>query len=156
MAYSNALLKALLVAEDVTQVKESITKDKCYVVQHFSYSSQRDRLASRMMVSMEDSSYVDFVIRIASTGTGKQFYQQMTETDSYAYSFLFNASFNGSGRLMDFDDVMVVKGFIVDMEEIISSNSQHDHDDTQVLMKVRLLLCNITYLGSETNQELNL
>ncbi len=156
MAQPNALLRAMLVAEDVTMVMNSITKDKCFVVQHFSYNSQRERVASRMMTSMEDSSYIDFVIRIASANAGKTFYQHMTQNEPFAYSFLFNASFNGSGRLTDYDDAMMVKGFIVDMEEEICSSSQDNLPDMQVLIKVKLLLTSITYIGNEQNLKLTI
>ncbi len=156
MAYTNSLLKAMLVAEDVTLVRESVTKDKCYVVQHFSYGSQRNRLASQMVNRMEDSSYIDFVVRIADTYSGKQFYQQMKDSEPYTYSFIFNAVYNGSGRLLDYEDVMMVKGYIIDIEEDISASNQDEGRDTQVLMKVRLLLCSITYLGNESNLVLNI
>ena len=110
MPYTNALLRAMLVAEDITMVKEGITKDKCYVVQHYAYSSQRDRVGSLMMSGVEDSSFIDLVIRIADSGTAKQFYQQMTESEPFAYSILFNASFNANERLTGFDDAIMVKG----------------------------------------------
>ena len=148
MPYTNALLRAMLVAEDITMVKEGITKDKCYVVQHYAYSSQRDRVGSLMMSGVEDSSFIDLVIRIADSGTAKQFYQQMTESEPFAYSILFNASFNANERLTGFDDAIMVKGFIVDIEEIINTSALDTQDDTQVLMKVRLLLSTITYLGN--------
>ena len=154
MANTNALIRAMFVAEDITMVKDGITKDKCYVVQHYSYDSQRDRVGVRMMSGTEDSSYITLVIRIANSGTGRQFYQQMTETAPFVYSILFNATFNSSNRLLDFDDAMMVKGYIVDIEEHINTGNLQQGDDTQVLMKVKLLLSTITYLGSEHNIEL--
>ncbi len=156
MAYINSLYKAMLVAEDVTEVGASITKDKCYVVQHYTYSSERDRHDIQMMDSLEESSYIDFVIRVADTGTGKQFYQHMMVNEAYTYSFLFNAKFNGSGRMQGYDDGMMVKGYIVDIEEDISASNSEDGKDTQVLMKVKLLLNSITYIGNETSLVLNM
>ncbi len=156
MAYTNSLLRAMLVAEDVTQVGESITRDKCYVVQHFTYGNQRNRLAVQMMNRMEDSSYIDFVIRVADAYSGKQFYQQMKDSEPYTYSFIFNAAYNSSGRLQDYDDVMMVKGYIIDIEEDISASNQNEGHDTQVLMKVKLLLSSITYIGNESNLVLNI
>lgn len=156
MANTNALLRAMFVAEDITMVKESVTKDKCFVVQHFSYDSQRDRVGVRMMSGTEDSSYINLVIRIANVGTARLFYQQMNESAPFVYSILFNASFNANDRLLDFDDAMMVKGYIVDIEETINTGNLKQGDDTQVLMKVKLLLSTITYLGSEHNIELDI
>ena len=156
MEKTNALIRAMLVAEDITMVKNSITKDKCYVVQHYFYESQRERVGARMISGVEDSSYINLVIRIAAAGTGRQFYQQMTENEPFVYSILFNATFNGSDRLLDFDDAMMVKGYIVDIEETISTGNLIHGADTQVLMKLKLLLNTITYIGSERNIELDI
>lgn len=156
MAYINSLYKAMLVAEDVTEVEASITRDKCYVVQHYSYSSQRHRNDIQMIESLEMSSYIDFVIRIAGAHAGKQFYQQMRMNEAFTYSFLFNANFNNSGRLLGYEDGMMVKGYIVDIEEDISASNQEEGKDTQVLMKVKLLLNSITYIGNETSLVLNM
>ncbi len=156
MAYINSLYNAMLVAEDVNEVGASITRDKCYVVQHYSYSSERRRHDVQMIESMEMSSYIDFVIRIANANAGKQFYQQMRVNEAFTYSFLFNATFNGSGRMLGYEDGMIVKGYIVDIEEDISASNQEEGKDTQVLMKVKLLLNSITYIGNEKSLVLNM
>ena len=67
----------------------------------------------------------------------------------FRYTFLFNATFDSKkkNKLSVYEDGMVVTGYIVELEEFFDE-PVGDSSDEQSLLRCRLLLCNIIYLGT--------
>ena len=146
LSFSNHL-KVVFVDEDLCEMSEAILRSNCLTVQHFSYESKRNHdNRSGSTLHNEDSTILDFTIRIDTPDRGKRLLEQMQEQEDFAYSFLFNATFKQNGRLDDYDDGMVAQGSIIDIEEVFSSDNQE-----QMLMHIKLLLLSITFIGKEQN-----
>lgn len=154
VVFSNQL-KALLITEDITEQGVSVWQSNCYTVQHFSYECRRRRNESGVPYGPTTPSYLDFSVRIANAESGKVFFERMKTYQSFPYSFLFNASFNDMRKLSECEDAMVATGYIIDLEETYDK-PQEDGVQEQMLLRGKLLLCNIAYLGRDKKMKLTI
>lgn len=142
-------LKAVLVVEDIMEQGISVWQGNCFTVQHFSYSCSRRRNNAGAPYGTTLPSYLDFTVKVASDNNGKVFVDRMRLDETFPYSFLFNARFNEKSRLSEFEDAMVATGYVVDVEECYDTEQNAEQSAEQMLIRVRLLLSNIAYLGEE-------
>ena len=87
--------------------------------------------------------------------TGKELFSQIQKQESFAYSFLFNATFNAINSLESYEDAMVARGNIIDIEEVFYTERNNGQQE-QMLMHVKLLLNSITFVGKQHNLELSI
>ena len=144
-------LKVVFVPEDLCEMSEAILRSNCMTVQHFNYESKREHDAETgTTYHREDSTVLDFTVRINTPDCGKQILAHMQDYEQHAYSFLFNATFKTTGRLDDYDDALMAVGSIIDVEEKFDT-IQKTGQQEQMLMHVKLLLNSITFIGKENN-----
>ena len=141
-------LKAMLVLEDISEQGVSVLQDQSFTVQHFSYRFSRNRNATGMPYGPTLEPYMDFTVKIAAEDSAKQFLERMKAPKPFPFSFLFNASFNASRRLSGYEDAMVARGYIVDLDEVYDVVELPTGKQEQMLIKVRLLLSKLSYVGS--------
>ena len=134
-------LAALLVMGDVLAEGAKLSDFKSYTVLQYDYKCGRRRSVAGNPFGPEMSSYLNFTIKAASDGTGKEFLERMQQAETFPYSFLFNV---GNANKA----VVVAFGYIVDVEEIFNS-APDGSEDEQMLIKCRVLLSNIVFAGNE-------
>lgn len=144
-------LKALLVVEDITEQGVNVWQDNCFTVQHFHYECRRRRDERGVPYGPTQTSFLDFSVRVSSNESGKAFFERMKVDEPFPYSFLFNALFDSQRHLSEFEDALVVRGYIVDAEESFGENAGE-----QMLVHARLLICNLAYLSRESVLNLTL
>lgn len=149
-------LKAMLVVEDITEQGIQVRQGNCFTVQHFSYECRRRRNDAGTPYGPTLPAYLDFTVKVAYGDSGKVFFDRMQRTETFPYSFLFNASFNGMRRLSECEDAMVATGYIVDLEEFYESAPTSDGSAEQMLIRARLLISNLAYLGRERTLDLTI
>ena len=148
--YSN-YLKVILFPGDISETDAGISRDNCFTVQHFDYESFRYRSKDNSVnYHAEGPTVLNFTIRINTPETGKELFTQIQEQESFAYSFLFNTTFNALNTMESYEDAMVAKGHIIDIEEVFSTDKSNVQQE-QMLMHVKLLLNNITFIGKQDN-----
>lgn len=153
--YSN-YLKAILFPENFCEMSVGIMRNQCFTVQCFNYESKRRRGEDgRTAYHAEDATMLDFTIRINSPENGKLFLSHMKELEPHDYSFLFNATFKATDRIDNYEDAMVASGYIIDIEEVFNS-TRNEGQTEQMLMHVKLLLNNITFVGKQKNLVLSI
>ena len=153
--YSN-YLKVILFTGDICETYAGITRDHCFTVQHFDYESKRFRSKENdANFHAEEPTILDFTIRINTPETGKELFSQIQKQESFAYSFLFNATFNAINSLESYEDAMVARGNIIDIEEVFYTERNNGQQE-QMLMHVKLLLNSITFVGKQHNLELSI
>ncbi len=146
--YSNEL-KAFVVAEDFLENPMSVLKENCLTVQHFDYQCEHKRNASGEVYGPTEPVILKFTVRVNSPKHAKVFYSNLLSNSYFNYSFLFNATFNANQRLGDYEDGMVVNGYVVSVEENYSTEKNQTGEDEQILLDVTLLARSVTYLGRE-------
>ena len=142
-------LKAVLVMENIAEQDVVVTQTTSFTVQQFSYECSLSRDDSGNLYGQTIPSYLDFTVRVSSDDNGKAFFERMQLNESFPYSFLFNVSFNNVRTLADCEDAMVATGYVVDVEEVYDNALNDEGMAEQMLIKVKLLLSNIAYLGKE-------
>lgn len=146
--YSNEL-KAFVVAEDFLENPMSVLKENCLTVQHFDYQCEHKRNASGEVYGPTEPVILKFTVRVNSPKHAKVFYSNLLSNSYFNYSFLFNATFNANQRLGDYEDGMVVNGYVVSVEENYSTGKNQTGEDEQILLDVAILARSVTYLGRE-------
>lgn len=144
-------LKVVFVPEDICEMTAAVLRSNCLTVQHFNYASSRHHNSETTLTyHAEKATTLDFTIRINNADCGKMLLTHMLDSELHAYSFIFNATFMPTGRLLDFDDAMMTQGYIIDIQEEFHTQTETGQAE-QMLMHVRLLLNSVTFLGKEDN-----
>ena len=121
--------------------------DRCFTVLHFSYECKRERNKSGYPFGNTTSTILDFTIRLMSPEDGKPFYQQMQQNEPEFFTFLFNATLFNRQYVTGYEDAMVVNGYVIDVEDDFTNAPTSEGSTEQMLIHVKLLVANITYIG---------
>lgn len=148
-------LKALVVIADLSESEKNITSEQCMSVQHFDYHCARKRDQKGRTYQAAEPTMLCFSVRINAADQAKPFYSQMMSQDAGIVSFIFNASFNDTHRLQKYDDAMVVNGFVVDVQEDFCSAAATEQNEEQIILRARMQVCSITYMGETDNKVLS-
>jgi len=146
--YSNEL-KALVVPENFLDNPMNVLKEHCLTIQHFDYRCEHKRNESQEVYGPTEPVILKFTVRVNAPAHARVFYHNLVSNSYADYSFLFNATFNGNQRLNDYEDGMVVNGYVVSVEEQYSSEKNRAGEDEQILLDVTILARSVTYLGRE-------
>ena len=148
--YSNEL-KAVVVMDNFLDNPRNVLKENCLTVQHFNYECVHKRNDSGEIYGAVNPVMLDFVIRANSPRQARAFYKEIVSNEHTNFSFLFNVTYNENQRLDNYEDGMVVNGYIVHIEEEYSSRSNQAGSSTQIELHVKLLARSVTYLGADNN-----
>ena len=150
-AFNLQELKAVLIPENVLDNPIGILKENALTVQYFSYDCTYRRNNSGEIYGAVEPVILQFRIRVNSPHHARQFYRESIQHNHFQISFLFNVTWNENDRLGNYEDGMVVDGYVVHVEEEYHSSKQIDGVDQQMLLDVKLLVRSVTYLGRENN-----
>lgn len=165
--------KAIVFFKDITEKTTSVIKGEGFTLQTFSYECSRKRNTKGMPYGPTQSTIMRFSLKSLPDLYLQELYRRLKENTASAFTIVFNASFlekkietpasgNAEGSitavvLSDYDNAMVVKGMVVDINEDYDGSSLYttydnrpDEDASKDLMttKVEFLLQSIDYLGS--------
>ena len=133
--YSNEL-RAVVYPSNFQESAAGVLKENCLTVQHFDYQCEHKR-------------NVKFTIRVNSPHHAKVFYQRLMLSGHYEYSLLFNVTYDANQRLSDYEDGMIVDGYVVGVEERYTSQTGNAGSDKQMLLDIEMLVRSTMYLGRE-------
>lgn len=148
-------LKALIVPENILTMK-SILQERCTTVEQFEYKCTRKRNNLGEAYGATEPVELAFTIRLNNPADAKPYYERLASNEHFIFSFVFNATFDGATNLKDYDDGMICDGYVVCVEENYSDVNTTDKrgasaSDKQMMLSVKLLLLNTTYIGRENN-----
>lgn len=146
--YSNEL-KALVVPEDFLENPMNVLKEHCLTIQHFDYQCEHKRNALGEVYGPTEPVILKFSVRVNSPRHAKVFYSNLLSNSYFNYSFIFNATFNANQRLAEYEDGMVINGYVVSVEENYSTDKRVTGEDEQILLDVTILARSVTYMGRE-------
>lgn len=153
MAVVSNHIKALLIAEDITETSR-VAQHKCLTLQHFDYKCQRPRNEAGEPYGATVSVTLNCTLR--STDDIRVFYDRLKSNAVFSYTCVFNAVFDAQKNLSDYEDAMIVTGYVIDVEEEFDSASGEKGDNEQMLVHVKILLSSITYVGRNNNKTLSI
>lgn len=149
MATLSNHIKALLVTEDISEVAR-VAQDKCLTLQHFDYKCQRSRDDEGKPYGSTISVTLNCTMR--STDGMRVFYDRIKSIATHNFTFVFNATFDDQRFLADYEDAMIVSGYVTDIEEDFDSSTDGLETGEQMLIHVKILLSRITYVGRISNK----
>lgn len=155
MSIISDYLKAILYPDNLLEYGKigdnqwNAEKDKCPVIQHFSYKVERNRNDAGIPYGGTTPTELKFTIRLGQPDDSKLFYDRLMSNELFEYSFIFNATFDDNKRLKNFEDAMVTRGYVVDVKEDYDRAVTDGNLSDQILVEVTLLLSSITYVGKE-------
>ena len=144
-------LKSYLVVGDMVESGVSLLSSTGFTVQEVHYDCSRKRNSRGFPYGPTQSACLYVTLKVASNESSKVFFDHMAENQPYAYSFLYDVSFSKMRQMSDFEDAMVAHGYVVDVEETYESSPNTNGAADQMLLRVKLLLTNITYIGRDSN-----
>ena len=162
MSFISNFLKAILYPDNLLEYGKigdnqwNAEKDKCPVIQHFSYKVERNRNDAGIPYGGTTPTELKFTIRLGQPDDSKLFYDRLMSNELFEYTFIFNATFDDNKRLKSFEDAMVTRGYVVDVKEDYDRAVTDGNLSDQILVEVTLLLSSITYVGKEEQNNRNL
>lgn len=155
MSIISDYLKAILYPDNLLEYGKigdnqwNAEKDKCPVIQHFSYKVERNRNDAGIPYGGTTPTELKFTIWLGQPDDSKLFYDRLMLNELFEYTFIFNATFDDNKRLKSFEDAMVTRGYVVDVKEDYDRAVTDGNLSDQILVEVTLLLSSITYVGKE-------
>ena len=71
----------------------------------------------------------------------------MQQNEPEFFTFLFNATLFNRQYVTGYEDAMVVNGYVIDVEDDFTNAPTSEGNTEQMLIHVKLLVANITYIG---------
>ena len=152
-------LKATLYTDDIRSLDERkfrIPYDRCFTVLHFSYECRRERNKLGYPFGDTTSTILNFTVRLMSPEDGKPFYHQMQQNEPEFFTFLFNVTLFNRLAVTGYEDAMIVNGYVIDVDDDFTNAPTSEGDTEQMLIHVKLLVANITYVGLNGNRSIEI
>lgn len=152
-------LKATLYTDDIRSLDERrfrIPFDRCFTVLHFSYECRRERNKLGYPFGDTTSTILDFTVRLMSPEDGKPFYRQMQQNEPDYFTFMFNVTLFNRLAVTGYEDAMIVNGYVIDVDDDFTNAPTSEGDTEQMLIHVKLLVANITYVGLNGNRSIEI
>ena len=152
-------LKATLYTDDIRSLDERrfrIPFDRCFTVLHFSYECRRERNKLGYPFGDTTSTILDFTVRLMSPEDGKPFYHQMQQNEPDYFTFMFNVTLFNRQAVTGYEDAMIVNGYVIDVDDDFTNAPTSEGDTEQMLIHVKLLVANITYVGLNGNRSIEI
>ena len=148
--YMSRQLKAVMFLEDISEGIPA-RQENGFTIQHFEYSCFRSRDKAGMPYGPSNASLMQITLRTISSDGYKELYQRLNSMEQYAFSLIFNASYNDSRILQDYEDAMIANGYVVEIEELFdTSDIQHNG----MTLNMKILLHSLDYIGSKMEKRL--
>lgn len=155
MATLSNELRAVLVQDSFLENPKNVLKEKCLVLQNFSYECERMRNNSSDVYGASKPVILKFTIRVNSPSHARELYQRLVQNGHNDFSILFNVTFDPFQRLASYEDGMVLNGYVVSVEERYNSLQDESGVDKQMILDVEVLVRSTVYLGREEQNNLN-
>lgn len=144
-------LKAVLFSGEVQDEGQNVLKEKCCTLDYFCYRCERSRNDAGFPYGVTNPSVLSFTVRLVVPEEGTVYHQRLLENVPNDYTFLFNASFNDQQRLKSCDNMFIVNGYVIDVEDDFTAGSK---ESRQMLIRVKLFVNSITYKGKMMDRQL--
>ena len=144
-------LKAVVVQDNFLENPLSVLKENCQTVQHFDYRCEHKCTDDGQVYGVLEPVILQFSIRVNSPLHTRPYFRAMASNLLSRYSLIFNATFGATRRLTDYEDGMVVEGFIVHIEEKSAGKDASGKEDQQTLLSMTIQVHSIIYVGRDRN-----
>lgn len=150
--YSN-FLKVMFFPGNILDKERKFNQSECLTVQTFDYSFERTCNSNGIPFGATINPIVECTLKFMSEIKVKGIIGNTLSRDVEEYTFLFNASFDKDRNVDNFENAIVVRGYVVDVEQTFSARESRNENQPMEI-KVRILATDMTYAGSQSNKSL--
>ena len=146
--YSNNI-KVALFADNVLE-QLVLRRTDSIVVQQYSYALERPRNAHGVAYGNSSGGILTIDVRIGSRDNMRTYYERLSQNYSTAFSLVFNARYDETGILDDYEGGMIVEGYLTDIGENFDRDKAEAHGE-QMKLRFKVLVTNMTHIGLSRN-----
>ena len=155
LPFNTKELKAVITLDNVIEGSKRVLKENCLVVQDFDYECKYKRDEEGRVYGSMDSVILSFKVRVNDPRHAAMFLMEKASNNVSSITFLFNATYGANERLKDYEDGMLMKGYIVGAEEQYTTEMSDTGKFKQMLLDLKLLVSEVVYLGYEEDKNLH-
>ena len=155
LPFNSKELKAVVTLDNVLDGAKRVLKENCLVVQNFDYQCTFKRNENGRVYGAMESVILSFRVLVNDPRHAMIFLMELASNNVSCFSFLFNATYGPNERLRDYEDGMVVRGYLVSAEEQYSTETSETGRYKQMLLDLKLLVSEVIYLGYEEDKNLH-
>lgn len=149
-------MSTYLYTEDLPDILESVTIDKCFNIISFSFQCSRSLNDLGLPYGPTLPSTLEFTLKSSKSERLKPFYEKLSSAMTSSYCFLFDPTFEASSndssskQLKGYADGMTVRGNLTDMTDVYSTKVGDEAN--QMMVTVKVLITEIVFFGETASQ----
>lgn len=141
--------KAVVTTDDMETIGIVNQRD-CLVIQTYNYQCSRPLNNQGKPFGNTNGAILTLEVIIDSFHLMKSFYRMLTSREKHTISLIFNPLFSQDRSLKEYDQVINVEGYVVDIQEDYSTEKDSNGIDKQMYATICLLISSITYKSDST------
>lgn len=134
-----------LLTEDPTENGVTLTPYNCFMVQEYEYRLKRSRTDTGRPYGPTLSVSLSCTLKMLTPDGGNEFYRSLQSPSPHPFAFLFGEQVG-----------LVVRGYVVDIEEAFETTTDDNASTKQMSLKITILITEINYIGESAKRTLNL
>lgn len=134
-----------LLTDDPTENGVTLTPYNSFMVQEYEYRLKRSRTDTGKPYGPTLSVTLNCMVNMLTPDGGNEFYRRLQSSSPHPFSFLFGEQVG-----------LVVRGYIVDIEEAFATTSGDSVSTKQMNLRIKILISEINYIGESAKRTLNL
>ena len=152
-------MSTYLYAADLPNQLKSISIDKCFNIISYSFQCSRSLNDLGLPYGPTLPSILEFTLKAGKAEKLKPFYEQLSSPKTSTYNFLFDPTFRVIGydsssnqlKLKTISDGMTVRGNLIDLVDVYSTNVNDEAN--QMMVTVKVLINEIVFFGEIASQD---
>lgn len=149
MAILSNNVKVSLATVDICE-QNLLSRNSLATVQSYDYNLVKIINPYGTVSDNAGGSVFKFTIRVGTKDNLTVYYERLQQTFQTAFSLLFNPIFDDSGNLVSYGGALIIRGYVVDLEEIYDRQLA-DTQGEQMSLSVNVLIKKIIYIGENNN-----
>lgn len=150
--YSN-FLKVMFFPGNILEKNRKFNQIDSLTVQQFDYTFARTCNSNGIPFGATINPVVECTLKFMSESKVKNIIANTISRSVDEYTFLFNASFDSDRNVDNFENAIVVRGYVVNVEQIFSAR-ERSNENQPMELKITILASDITYAGSQADKTL--
>lgn len=141
--------KTVLLIGNILDDNVRFGQEDCVVVQKFEYVFERTCNTNGIPTGTTINPVVEFSFKFMDDAKPKSLFKYLNSMELIEITFLFNVSYNDNRKISDYDNAIVMKGYVVEVEQDYHYSGTNG-EESQRIMKVKLLAADVTYVDDRS------
>ena len=130
-----------------------VSKRDCLTIQHYNYECSRPLNNMGKPFGNTNGAILSLEVVVDNFHLMKTFYERLGSNEAYNISMIFNPFFKKDDSLDKYDQVIDVRGYVIDIHENYSTEKRPDGAEKQMSATVQFLISALTYKAGGNSLE---